>query len=46
MLLSKRRSQMSMNTLLAVVAITIPFIVFAGVLLWAERQTRTTGGTR
>ena len=37
---------MSMNALLAVVAITIPFIVFAGVLLWAERQTSTSGSTR
>ena len=37
---------MSMNTLLAIVGITIPFIVFAGVLLWAERQTSTSGSTR
>jgi hypothetical protein len=32
---------MPTDTMLAIVAITIPFLVFAGVLFWAELQTRT-----
>lgn len=31
---------MSMETVGGMVAITIPFILFAAVLLWAELQTR------
>lgn len=31
---------MSIETVVAMVAITIPFIIFAAVLYWAEVQTR------
>lgn len=32
---------MAMTTVLAMIAITVPFVAFAAVLFWAERQTRT-----
>jgi hypothetical protein len=31
---------MSIVTAVAIVAVTIPFVLFAGVLFWAEHQTR------
>ena len=36
-----RKRQMTTDTVLAIIVITIPFLIFAGVLFWAERQTRT-----
>jgi hypothetical protein len=32
---------MPIDTMLATIAITIPFVVFAGVLFWADLHTRT-----
>jgi hypothetical protein len=32
---------MSMETIAATVGITVPFIIFAVVLFWAELQTRS-----
>lgn len=32
---------MSTDTIVAILTFTIPFVIFAGVLFWAERQTRT-----
>jgi hypothetical protein len=31
---------MGLETVVGIVAITIPFVLFAVVLLWAEHQTR------
>jgi hypothetical protein len=31
---------MSTGTIAAMIAVTIPFVVFAVMLYWAERQTR------
>ena len=42
--LSESRSQaMSTETAVAMIAISIPFFVFAVALIWAERQTRHLG---
>jgi hypothetical protein len=38
--LKKRSSSMPTETVLTIIAISAPFIVFAIVLLWGERQTR------
>ncbi len=32
---------MPTDTMLAIIALTIPFVLFAGVLFWGERQTRS-----
>jgi hypothetical protein len=34
---------MSTETAIAMIAISIPFFVFAVALVWAERQTRNLG---
>jgi hypothetical protein len=34
---------MTISTVSAMMAITIPFIAFAAVLLWADHQTRGLG---
>jgi hypothetical protein len=32
---------MPTDTMLAIIALTIPFLIFAGVLFWVERRTQT-----
>ena len=36
---------MTMDTLSAIVVFTVPFIIFAGVLFWAQLQTPARGAS-
>jgi hypothetical protein len=38
--LNRGSETMTLETVIGMVAITIPFILFAAVLVWAEHQTR------